>query len=128
MTASPGVQYDFGLERRNLAALILLVLLAAVLLTGRAAGRRYRLGRHIGVQLERVLAAREKIDPNIASAASLRRLSGIGPAKARNIIAYRSVCGAGAFQSADDLRKVKGIGPGITERIAPHLDLPARRD
>ena len=128
MTASPTVQFDFGLKRRNLIALILLVVLGAVLLAGRAAKRRCRLGRCIGIQSQRVLAARAKIDPNTASAASLRRLSGIGPAKASAIIAYRTAHGAGAFQSADDLRKVKGIGPGIVERMAPHLGLPAQRD
>jgi competence ComEA-like helix-hairpin-helix protein len=57
----------------------------------------------------------EQINPNDASAASLSRLPGIGPARGKAIVAYRESFAqeedSPAFQDADDLRNVKGIGP-----------------
>mgnify|MGYP002814426454 CR=1 FL=1 len=56
----------------------------------------------------------EKINPNDASAASLKRLPGIGPARAGAIVTYREDFAENedgpAFQDANDLRNVKGIG------------------
>ena len=46
------------------------------------------------------------IDINLASAAELRRLPGIGPRLAEAIIAGRP------YGAVDDLTRVKGIGPG----------------
>jgi competence protein ComEA len=68
----------------------------------------------------------ERINPNDAPTASLARLPGIGVARARAIVMYRSAvrlrAGEGrAFQSADDLQKVKGIGPAIVAGIRPWL-------
>jgi competence protein ComEA len=48
------------------------------------------------------------IDVNTATQAQLEGLKGIGPAKAKTIIEYRTK--NGPFKSVDDLEKVKGIG------------------
>ena len=72
-------------------------------------------------------AVREKIDPNVASAASMRRLAGIGPARAQAIVQHRRQAPPDrpAFVFPEDLKKVSGIGPGTLKRIRPDLALPA---
>lgn len=57
----------------------------------------------------------DRIDINTATAEQLTALSGIGQAKAENIIAYRE--SSGGFSSVEDLMKVSGIGEGVYERI-----------
>ncbi len=57
----------------------------------------------------------DRIDINTATAEQLTTLSGIGQAKAENIIAYRE--SSGGFLSVEDLMKVSGIGEGVYERI-----------
>lgn len=57
----------------------------------------------------------DRIDINTATAEQLTTLSGIGQAKAENIIAYRE--SSGGFSSVEDLMKVSGIGEGVYERI-----------
>jgi len=69
----------------------------------------------------RPLSAGERIDPNFADAAELRRLPGIGPAKAEAILAERRR--GGPYASLADLRRVPGLGPTTIERLAPHLAL-----
>jgi competence protein ComEA len=105
---------------------MLLVLVAAGgVLAVRAAGRPVPFGAEAPVFSDRVTAAEEKLDPNAASVASLRRLPGIGPVKARAIIAYRRACDVPAFATAQDLMAVHGIGPATVRRIEPHLSLPS---
>lgn len=72
-------------------------------------------------------AVREKIDPNTASAASLRRLGGIGPVRAEAIVRHRRQAPPGrpAYRYAEDLQVVSGIGPETVKRIRPDLALPA---
>ena len=53
----------------------------------------------------------EKINLNTADQYDLRRLPGIGEARAQDIVAYRAE--HGPFQSVDELDNVKGIGEGI---------------
>ncbi len=66
--------------------------------------------------------APEKINPNTAPAASLVRLPGIGPARALDIIHYRThVENQPAFQKAADMENIKGIGPKTAAQISPHL-------
>lgn len=67
------------------------------------------------------LAPGEGVDPNRAPEEELRRLPGIGPARARAIAEARKEA---AFRSADDLLRVPGIGPVVLERLADHLALP----
>ncbi|KPK79804.1 MAG: hypothetical protein AMJ81_12780 [Phycisphaerae bacterium SM23_33] len=73
----------------------------------------------------RVSLAAEKIDPNTASAASLRRLPNIRLVRARAIVAYRREHPSPAFRSAEDLARVRGIGPGTVEAIRDYLKLGA---
>jgi competence ComEA-like helix-hairpin-helix protein len=62
------------------------------------------------------------LNPNTATAASLERLPGIGPARAAAIIDYRRNLQAGgkwqAFKRLEDLQKVKGIGPKTAGALA----------
>jgi len=62
-------------------------------------------------------AAISAIDINSADAAQLESLPGIGPAKSKAIIDYRTK--NGPFQNAADLEKVPGIGPKTMEQLAP---------
>lgn len=62
------------------------------------------------------------IDPNMASAAELQRLPGVGAAMAQRIIEERE---RGAFTSVADLQRVRGIGPAAAARLAGHVTLPA---
>lgn len=55
------------------------------------------------------------VNVNIASTTLLRTLPGIGPAKARAIVAYREA--HGPFASIEALAGVPGIGPSIVKRI-----------
>lgn len=57
------------------------------------------------------------VNLNTASEAELQTLSGIGPAKAADIIAYRE--SSGGFKSVEDLMNVSGIGEKTYERLAP---------
>lgn len=59
------------------------------------------------------------IDVDVADAATLETLPGVGPALAARIVADRSA--NGAFGSLDGLRQVRGIGPKLAERLAPHV-------
>ncbi|MCH4188052.1 MAG: ComEA family DNA-binding protein [Megasphaera sp.] len=67
---------------------------------------------HIPYELDGVPVGAEEanglININEADEKKLTELSGIGPAMAKNIIAYRSA--HGGFTQIDELRKVKGIG------------------
>jgi len=59
---------------------------------------------------------------NTATAAQLDDLlPGIGPEKARRIVAWRAA--NGPFQTIDQLLEVSGIGPKTLERIRPYLQL-----
>jgi competence protein ComEA len=56
-----------------------------------------------------------RIDLNVATAAELDRLPGIGPSLAAAVIAYRNT--NGPFRSVDALLKVPGIGPAKLEQF-----------
>jgi len=118
-----GRQTETPPRRRTLAAMIALSLVAAVGLAIRRAGTTYA-GEVIPVDRAGVDAASEKVDPNTATVASLRRLPGIGPVKARAIVAFREG-ETRPYRNADDLCRVYGIGPGTVRRIAPFLSIPA---
>ncbi|WP_179395315.1 helix-hairpin-helix domain-containing protein [Lacticaseibacillus absianus] len=57
------------------------------------------------------------VDLNTATEAELQTLSGIGPKKAADIIAYRET--SGGFKTVEDLKNVSGIGEKTYERLAP---------
>lgn len=121
MTALPRGRYDFALKRKNLIALLAMCVVLCTMLVIRAGARRVRIGRDVRVFPQRLRAATERIDPNVATTASLRRLPGIGPTMARRIVDYRQRSAAPAFRTAEDLKRVKGIGPRTVERIGRHL-------
>ena len=58
------------------------------------------------------------VDINSASAAELAKLPGIGEAKAKAIVEYRS---SDPFKSVDDLKKVKGIGDKMLDALRPEI-------
>ncbi len=68
-----------------------------------------------------------RVNINSASADELAKLPGIGPAKAKAIVDYRS---EEPFRKPDDLRKVKGIGDKLYERVKDQITVepaaPAR--
>ena len=59
------------------------------------------------------------LDVNLASAAELERLPGVGPALAARIVDVRQR--EGPFGSIDDLRRVRGVGQATLERLRPRL-------
>jgi len=120
-------RYDPGWRRKDLAILILLCGVAGGTMLAGSLDRRGGAGPTTRVDDRRVRAARESIDPNTASAASLRRLPGIGPAKTQAIVEYRTHCPPPAFPSPKDLAKVTGIASTTIERIRPYLPTPPSR-
>lgn len=57
------------------------------------------------------------VNLNTATETELQTLSGIGPKKAADIIAYRDQ--NGGFKAVEDLKNVSGIGDKTFERLAP---------
>ena len=55
------------------------------------------------------------VNINTATATEFEALPGIGPAKAKAIVAYRQQ--NGQFKTVEDLKKVKGIGEGIFSKL-----------
>lgn len=72
--------------------------------------------------------AMEPIDINSADVAQLEKINGIGPAKAKAIVDYRTQ--NGPFQKIEDLEKVPGIGPKMLEKIKTEVTIkpaPAKK-
>ncbi len=61
------------------------------------------------------------VNINTATQAQLETLNGVGPAKAKAIIDYRTK--NGPFKSLADLEKVRGIGPGLYTKIKSDVKL-----
>ncbi len=61
-------------------------------------------------------------DPNTAGVAEWDALPGIGPTRARAIVAFRD--SAGPFRQLDDLRRIPGVPSGVIQGIAGSLRLP----
>lgn len=116
-------RYELRWRRPNQTALLAVCVMAGLALLA-ASGSRVRLARHIPVWPMQVEAAAERIDPNTASAASLRRLRGIGQAKAQAIVDYRRTRDGPAFNSVADLEKVHGIGPRLVQQNRLDLICP----
>jgi competence protein ComEA len=67
----------------------------------------------------RALVAGTTLDVNVATAADLELLPGIGPALAQRIVDDRTR--SGPFQRVEDLDRVRGIGPRTLERLRPFV-------
>lgn len=61
------------------------------------------------------------VNINDASVEDLMKLSGIGEAKAKNIIEYRD--SIGGFNDINDIKNVKGIGDSIFDKIKDHITI-----
>ncbi len=61
-----------------------------------------------------------QIDLNTATFEELLLLPGVGPARAREILAHRP------YRRVEDLLKVPGIGVKTLERLRPHVRVDAR--
>ena len=83
-----------------------LLLVIVLLLWGRLAGAATK------PELEGV------VNLNTASADELQLLSGVGPAKVRNIVAYRT---KHPFRTVEELVRIKGIGRKMFRRLRLHL-------
>jgi competence protein ComEA len=64
-----------------------------------------------------VATAEDQVDLNRAGPEELDRLPGVGPARARAIIAFRERFGR--FADPAELDRVPGIGPGLALRLRP---------
>ncbi|MFN3751611.1 MAG: ComEA family DNA-binding protein [Thiobacillus sp.] len=61
------------------------------------------------------------VNINTATQSELEAVRGLGPAKAKAIIAYREQ--NGAFKSVDDLDKVKGFGKSSIDKLRGELSV-----
>ncbi|MBM9888582.1 MULTISPECIES: ComEA family DNA-binding protein [Deefgea] len=66
-------------------------------------------------------AAFAAVDLNTANQAQLESLTGIGPAKAKDIIDYRTK--NGPFKSTEDIMKVPGIKEGTYAKIKGEISV-----
>jgi competence ComEA-like helix-hairpin-helix protein len=62
------------------------------------------------------------VDVNLATVADLVGLPGIGPSRARSIIAFREK--NGPFRQLDDLKRVPGISASLLRQVAGRLVIP----
>ncbi len=81
-----------------------------------AAAASVRRERHRRVLLSAL--RNEPIDLSHASVRELARLPGIGPRRARQILALRQ---RGALLRVEDLVKIRGIGPRTVETVRPYV-------
>lgn len=72
-----------------------------------------------GVDGEAAQDSDGRIDLNLATAAELMTLSGIGQTKADSIIRYREK--NGSFSSVEEIKQVEGIKEGVYNRIKDHI-------
>ena len=117
-------------SRTDCKALLVLLIIWCIILVYRFTIRDVELSARLGRNYPRVRLVNEKIDPNTASVASLRRLPMIGQAKAKQIVSYRQKHQREeqpVFGCPEDLQKVHGIGPEIVKRISRYLRFPPRQ-
>lgn len=106
-----------------LAVLTLAFLAAAVFMTFGSAGTKTA---DYTVTTERtadgeIAPVRTLVDINTATAEELETLTGIGPALAKEIVAYREA--HGDFTSAEELLNVKGIGNAKLEGLRGEITI-----
>lgn len=126
MNPSRADRYDLAWSRGDLARLIWPCILAGAALVYAGWPQRLWFGSQPPIDSGRIGLAAEKIDPNTATVASLRRLGGIGPVRAHAIVQYRLGPGR-QFLRPEDLANVPGIGPQTVRRISPYLEFSQSR-
>ena len=114
-------EVDVAWRRADLLALLVLLALAITVVATAALDDRAWFPADPPLDPQRIEAATERIDPNTATAASLRRLPLIGIVKAEAVVEYRVLHGPRPFRRSEDLAKVRGIGPGLVARATPYL-------
>lgn len=127
MTSPASRRISLRWRRDDCIALVVLVGAWGAYLGWAVAASGGLLAGAVAADPHKIDLVRERIDPNTATAASLRRLPMIGPEKAQAIVDYRQASGpAGgrAFHFVEDLRNVPGIGPGIVGRVRDFVTLP----
>jgi len=127
---------DVTWRRHNLSAAVVMVILAAGLLTtsllqrGPDAMKSTHAPGDASIPLhgEKASQAVLRLDPNTATAAQLQLLPEVGPITARKIIDTREAQQRNGidrpFRRLSDLNKVPGIGDKTIRRFAEHLELP----
>lgn len=118
-------------RRGDLAALLALLAVWAAYLAWQAADRKADLADVPTVEEKWVESAAERIDPNTASVASLRRLPQIGAVRADAIVRYRQATsrpGQPAFVYLEDLRNVPRMDHNAVMRMESFISLPRRGD
>ena len=121
MTPPARRELDVAWRRADLLALLVLFALAAGAVAVSVLPARAWFPAEPPLDPQRVAAATERIDPNTASVASLRRLPMIGVVKAEAVVAYRTAHAPRPFRRSEDLAKVHGIGPGLVQRAGGYL-------
>jgi competence ComEA-like helix-hairpin-helix protein len=124
MSPPPPPRFDLRWTTKNVVALLAVCVVGLVLLAVRYTTRPLAVSEQVPVDPARSQAATERLNPNTASAVSLQRLPGIGPAKAQAILDYRRAHGERAFRSPSDLAAIKGFGPNTVEHLTPFLVFP----
>ena len=115
-------RYDWSWRRGDLIVLTALAAAALLALMLDWPSRTPCPQNAVPIDRLRVAQAAERLNPNTASAASLRRLPMIGRVKAQAIVDYRlAAASQPAFRRPQDLDAVSGIGPATIQRLRPHL-------
>ena len=73
----------------------------------------------INEETEKIESSSKKININTATKSDLTSLTGIGNAKAEDIINYRTT--NGNFKSIDEIKNVSGIGDALFEKIKENI-------
>lgn len=79
----------------------------------------------IVLAMSMVIPAYAAVNLNTATQAELEAVKGIGPSKAKAIIAYREK--NGGFKSVDELVNVKGFGKASVEKLKGEFEVPASK-
>lgn len=114
----PAPRLDVSWRRREAAAIVTLLALAAAALGARAILREPWPGCSARQQGLRQQRATETINLNTDPVGSLIRLPEIGPKRAQAIVEYRTRPGRAPFRRLTDLENVSGIGEGIVREVA----------
>lgn len=75
----------------------------------------------LALSLFMAMPALAAVNLNTANQAELEAVKGIGPGKAKAIIAHRDK--NGAFKSVDDLAKVKGFGKASVAKLKDQFEV-----